>query len=96
MMAIAVIVEIAGATAEQYDAIVAEMKLTSWPPPHNLFHVAGPSEGGWRVVDIWDSAEAFEAFAREQLGPLAQKHGMTAQPHIVVWPVHNQTPESRS
>ncbi len=89
-MAVAVIVEIAGGAAEQYDAIMAEMKLSGWPPQHNMFHVAGPTDdGGWRVVDVWDSAEAFDAFAREYIVPLAQKHGMTAAPHIVVWPVHN-------
>lgn len=91
-MAIAVMIEIAGATAEQYDAVLAEMKLGTWPPPHNLFHVAGPIDGGWRVVDIWDSAEAFDTFAREQIGPLTQKHGITAAPQISVWPVHNREP----
>lgn len=93
-MAVAVIVEIAGGTAEQYDAIMAEMKLGTWPPPHNISHLAGPYDGGWRVVDVWDSAEAFDAFAREQIMPLTQKHGMTGQPQITVWPIHNQ--ESRN
>jgi len=91
-MAVAVLVEIAGGTAEQYDAIMADMKRGDWPPPHSVSHVAGPFEGGWRVVDVWDSADAFDAFAREQIVPLAQKHGMTAPPQITMWPVHNMEP----
>ena len=91
-MAVAVLVEIAGGTAEQYDAILAEMSLSGWPPPHNTIHIAGPTDGGaWRVVDVWDSAEAFQAFARDKIVPLTQKHGMTAQPRIEFWPVHNLT-----
>lgn len=88
-MAVGVIVELAGGTAEQYDAIIGEMKQGDWPPPHSVLHIAGPSDDGWRVVDVWESAEAFEAFARDHIVPLAQKHGMTAPPQITMWPVHN-------
>ncbi|MGH2550050.1 MAG: hypothetical protein ACRDHN_11695 [Thermomicrobiales bacterium] len=91
-MAVAVIVEFAVGTAEQYDAIQSELKLSGWPP-QNTFHVAGPTgDGGWRVVDVWDSAEAFQAFAGGQLGALAQKHGIASAPKVVIWPVHNREP----
>lgn len=26
-------------------------------------------DGGWRVVDVWESEDAFNKFAKERLGP---------------------------
>jgi len=36
-------------------------------PEGLLMHLAGPTENGWRVVNIVQSQEQFEAFAREKL-----------------------------
>jgi hypothetical protein len=88
-MAVAVLVEVPGLSAAQYDALLTD----TWPggrlPAGALFHVAGPAEGTWRVVDMWESAEAFGAFAQGVLGPAMGKAGITAQPRIEIWPVHN-------
>ena len=89
-MAVGVLLEFSELTQDQYDAIVAEMNLGGRPPQNATFHVAGPtSDGRWRVVDVWESAEAFQAFAAEKIMPLSQKHGMTAQPTVDIWEVHN-------
>jgi hypothetical protein len=38
--------------------------------------VCGPtSDGGWRMVDVWESQEAFERFANELLIPQARALG---------------------
>lgn len=88
-MAIAVLMEFPVGTMEQYDEVIAEMELGGRPAPHGIFHVAGPMEGGGvRIVDVWDSQEAFEGFAQGQIGPITQKHGIAA-PTVTVWPVHN-------
>jgi hypothetical protein len=54
---------------QQYDAILQAMgrSLGSAPEPGQLFHVSGPYAGGWRVVDVWESQEAFDRLARGQL-----------------------------
>jgi hypothetical protein len=76
-------------TLEQYDAVIEEMQLGGKPAPHGIFHVAGPMEGGgMRIVDVWESQDAFEQFAQEQIGPITQKHGIAA-PTVTVWPAHN-------
>lgn len=49
-MALAVLLEFPGATKEQFTQ-VAE-KVGSKSPPGLLYHVEGPIEGGWRVVDV--------------------------------------------
>jgi hypothetical protein len=32
-------------------------------------HVAGPSPGGWRITEVWDSEEALDGFIRDHLDP---------------------------
>jgi hypothetical protein len=54
-----------------------------------IFHVAGPREGGgWRVVDVWESQEAWDKFLQEKLGPVLQEVGATP-PQVTAWPVRN-------
>ncbi|MFF4407573.1 hypothetical protein ACFY2W_21795 [Streptomyces sp. NPDC001262] len=39
------------------------------PVPGLIAHIAGPVGGCWRVTDVWESPESFEAFAKI-LGPI--------------------------
>jgi len=88
-MAVAYLMQFAGVTPEQYDAVMQELNLGSKPPKGALLHMAGPSEDGWRVVDVWESQEIFDAFAATKLGPALHNAGITEQPAITAWPVHN-------
>lgn len=69
-MAVAYIFEVPGAGQEQYDAVMD--RLGRGDQPGRLYHVAGPVEDGWMVVDVWESKEAFEAFLAEKLIPAAR------------------------
>jgi hypothetical protein len=44
-------------------------------------------DGGWRVVDVWESPEAFAQFSAAQIEPLARKHGLGA-PQVTTFPAH--------
>ena len=89
-MAIAALMEFSDITPEQYDAVIADMNLDGKPAPNAIFHVAGPTNaGGWRVVDVWETAEAFDDFSKNKIMPLAMKHGLKQPPKVDVWPVHN-------
>ncbi len=87
-MAIAMLLEFPGGTMEQYDALLKDLDLGGKAYKGGIFHVAGPAEGGVRIVDVWASQEAFDAFMREKLGAALQKHGI-APPKVSAWPVHN-------
>jgi hypothetical protein len=39
-------------------------------------HVAGPVDGGWRIVNVWENEEAYRRFVSERLLKAA---GMAAQ-----------------
>ena len=84
-MAIAMLFEVPGLTSEQYDAVAREVSL---PAPGQIFHLAGPMEGGWRVLEVWKSQEAVDAFYREKLEPGLHSAGIIDfQPKV--FEVHN-------
>ena len=77
-MAIAIVFEVPGAGAEEYDAVMEGLGHRGRCIPGRLYHAAGPSEEGWMVVDIWESREEFEDFLAEKLLPVARKVGFFA------------------
>ena len=47
------------------------------PPQGAIFQVAGPAEGGWRVISVWESREAQERFRDERLIPAFNELGVS-------------------
>jgi hypothetical protein len=89
-MAVAFLIEIPGFTPEQSAAVLQELGLDKNPAAGQVFHLEGPMEGGMRIVDVWESPEAFEAFARDRLAAAFQKAGATFPADMkptAVWPV---------
>jgi hypothetical protein len=92
-MAIAILHELPGGTQEQYDEITRGLnsggmrRLSDWPAPGVLCHIAGPVSTGWRVVDVWESEDAFRRFG-EVLMPQLEAAGVEAR-MPEVYPVHN-------
>jgi hypothetical protein len=75
-MALAFLQEFSGFTQEQYDQAMEKLQRGGIRGEGRLFHVAGPMEGSWRIVDVlWESQEAFDKFL-QQLGPVLQEIGM--------------------
>jgi hypothetical protein len=77
-------------TQEQYDAASQQLGITAENlPGGGVLHVAGPSpNGGWRVVEVWESEEAAQKFDEETLLPLLQSVGVD-RPEPETWTVHN-------
>jgi hypothetical protein len=60
-------------------------KPSDWPVAGLLVHVAGQGPDGFRVVDVWQSEEAFRQFG-EKLMPILKEVGVEGQPEI--YPAH--------
>ena len=89
-MATAYLFEIPGITQDQGAAIIRELGLGGKPPAGQVLHVEGPMEGGLRVVDVWESQEALDAFVRDRLMPAIQRLGIAFPENFgptAVWPV---------
>jgi hypothetical protein len=58
----------------------ARMESTAdWPVEGVLVHVAGESDSGFRVVDVWQSEDAFRRFG-EKLMPILKEVGVEGAP----------------
>ena len=86
-MAVAVVVEIPGGTEEQYEQVVSQIFPGGTLPEGWLLHLAGPEEDGWRVVNVVQSQDEFERFARETILPATREAG-EAPPKFSFFPVH--------
>ncbi len=85
-MAVVQVHELAGMTREQYEQAVRQLKL-SGPPPGSHLHAAGPMEGGWRIVEVWESEEAANAYyGSEPFQEMNRSIGI-ARPNITSYPV---------
>jgi quinol monooxygenase YgiN len=86
-MAIALMFSGAGVTQAQYDQVRKELHPDNKPPAGMLYHVAGATADGWRVVEVWDSQEAADRYFQTTLGAALQKAKITVQPDAFA--VHN-------
>jgi hypothetical protein len=77
-MAVAFIMDFAGGTTEDYDAVLEKMGLGDRLPAGGLFHAAGVNDNGLQVCDVWESAEVFQRFAEGQIQPITQEVGLPA------------------
>ena len=69
-----------GGTQEQYEAVHGHINVQTDPPSGLIFHMAGPIEGGWGVIDCWESRAAFDTFVQSRLAPALQELGDQAPP----------------
>jgi hypothetical protein len=79
-----------GATEEQYRATVAAVHPEGGLPDGQVYHAAGPTEGGILVVAVWDSKESADRFVSEVLLPsMPVEGGFSGQPDARVAEVMN-------
>ena len=58
-----------GATEEQYRATVAAVHPQGGLPDGQVYHAAGPTEGGILITAVWDSKEQADRFIENTLMP---------------------------
>ncbi|NNF52995.1 MAG: hypothetical protein HKN03_00990 [Acidimicrobiales bacterium] len=82
-----------GGTASQYEATLAAVHPSRDELPEGqLFHAAGPVEGGWLICAVHDSKESWEAFRDNTLMPNMQagiEGGLEGPPQETAFEVHH-------
>ena len=61
-----------GGTEAQYRAVVSKAHPAQGLPAGQIYHAAGPTEGGWLIAAVWDSKASFETFVHDTLMPTLQ------------------------
>ena len=88
-----VVVVFEGVTKEQYEESVRKLtggkdrveSPADWPVEGLVTHISGQGENGFRVVDVWESEEAFSRFG-EVLMPILEDMGVQGKPDV--YPAH--------
>ena len=74
------------ASWEQYQQTVA--RLLEPVPVGLILHVAGPTAEGVRVIDIWESEQAWQRVRAERLAPAIASLGGPARPESTFRDLH--------
>ena len=95
-MAYAIVHSFPGGTKDQYEASIATVHPSrDRLPDGQIFHAAGPSEGGWTIVAVHESKESWERFLDDILIPRHQEGiegGLPFPPQEIAFEVYNLQP----
>jgi hypothetical protein len=56
-----------GATMDQYDASIAVVHPPAGLPKGQIYHAAGPTDGGVLIAAVWESKDQFDRFLNDKL-----------------------------
>ena len=85
-MPVLVVVEVPGGSSALDEALMEAWNLTGRPPQGNRLRFAGPMDGGWRVISLWDSAQQFQDFLRERLH-MTLDAAADDEPSVTFWEI---------
>ena len=68
-MAVMVISEIDGQSAQGYDGMLAILGEALRRSPGFLMHASHPVETGWRIIEVWNSREDATRFFAAHVAP---------------------------
>ena len=93
-MAVGIRQTIKGVGAEDIDRLNAAIDPDGDPPEGLVFHASGPVDGGWQVIDVWESREHFDRFAVGRIVPGLAAIGMAdgGAPEMEEFAVHEHFP----
>lgn len=69
-------------TQGQYEQVRDQVMPGNRAESGLLYHVAGQSENGWCVVEVWESQEAIHRFFDQKLGRALQEANINVQPQF--------------
>jgi hypothetical protein len=86
-MSVAMLLDNPAGSRELYEQILKEIDHDL--PLGGSLHLAGPApEGGWRVIEVWESSEEARRFLTERFAPALRAAGFEGPPPPPqFWPV---------
>jgi hypothetical protein len=90
-MAVAVVMKFKGASLEQYDEVVERMGFERGGAgaAGGIFHWVTQTHDGLQITDVWETKDAFERFAQDEIRPHTSAVGINEPPEIAYYDVHN-------
>ena len=88
-----------GDDTRNYDEITRRMRFDDDPPVGLVAHAAGATpDGGFRIVGLWETREAFEEFRSTRLEPTVHEvvsalpqegQAASSPPELTIYPLHH-------
>jgi hypothetical protein len=78
-MAVGIRIKLPGVTKEDFNAVQDKVNPDRSAPPGLLFHANGPIDGGWGIIDFWESRAEFDAFMESNVQPGMAAAGVQMQ-----------------
>ena len=75
-MPVLAVIEVPGGNSALDEVLTEAWDIAGRPPKGNVLRMAGPMDGGWRVVSLWESRQQFETFLEERLHLSLQDTGV--------------------
>jgi hypothetical protein len=93
-MPVVTVLEFPGVTQELYEKAAARLAQSD-APAGILYHACGSTGDGWRIVDVWETAEVFDRFVDERYLPAMRAAGGSEPVRREVMQTHHAGPVKR-
>jgi hypothetical protein len=93
-VAVGIRIKLPGITAAEFDAAHDVVNPDRSVPKGLLYHASGPIDGGWGIIDFWESRADFDTFFETRIAPGMEAAGVqpAGPPDIKEFPVHETIP----
>lgn len=88
-MTVMTTIDVLGMTAEEYGRVMNRLGVEHDPALGIYIHMTAKTDSGFRVIEVWESGEEFEAFLANRLAPAAEAEHVVREMHVRIEPLHN-------
>jgi hypothetical protein len=88
-MTVVTTLDVHGMSPDEYRAVMDKLGVERRPEPGIYLHATFTTDFGYRIVEIWDRKEGFEAFLEKRLVPATKALGIERKTDITITPLHN-------
>lgn len=88
-MTVMTTIDVHGMTADEYARVMNRLGVEQHPAAGIYLHMTAETDFGFQVIEIWDSAEGFNAFLQERLAVAGEAEKITREMQVKVEPLHN-------
>jgi hypothetical protein len=88
-MTVVTTLDVHGLLPNEYRAVMDKLGVERRPEAGIYLHATITTDFGYRVVEIWDRKEGFEAFLEKRLTPAMKALGIDRKTDITITPLHN-------
>ncbi len=82
-------IDVHGMTEEEYARVMNRLGVEQDPAAGIYLHMTAQTQFGFRVIEIWDSADEFQIFLADRLAKAAEAERIERDMRVAIEPLHN-------